>query len=174
MIPMSFAAATTIHVGHRAGAGDVADARLAGWTGAAMCVVVMAVSALVLLVLNDPIAALYTRDAAVASLAATLLVYAGLFQVADGMQVGMSGALRGFRDATLPFAICATAYWLVAFPLAWYLGLGAGGGAPGVWTGLTVGLFIAATLLTLRFRRVSRGGAPDAPRAGAAHTTGST
>jgi MATE family multidrug resistance protein len=163
MIPMSFAAATTIHVGHRVGAGDVADARLAGWSGAGMCVGVMLVSALVLLLLNDAIVALYTRDAAVASLAATLLVYACAFQVADGMQVGMSGALRGFKDATVPFALCATAYWLLAFPLAWYLGLVAGAGAPGVWTGLTVGLFAAAALLTLRFRRVSRQAAVPVP-----------
>jgi multidrug resistance protein, MATE family len=156
MIPMSFAAATTIHVGHRIGAGDLRDARLAGWTGTAMGVGVMVCSALFILLANDWVAGLYTRDAVVAALAASLLVYAGVFQVADGMQVGMAAALRGFKDAAVPMVICVGAYWLIGFALAWYLGFTRGQGAPGVWIGLTVGLFAAAAMLTVRFRVVSR------------------
>lgn len=156
MIPMSFAAATTIHVGHRVGAADVVDARLAGWTGTAMGAGVMICSALFILLANDWVAALYTRDAAVVALAASLLIYAGVFQVADGIQVGMAATLRGFKDVAVPMVICISAYWLIGFALAWYLGFARGQGAVGVWTGLTVGLFAAAILLTLRFRVVSR------------------
>lgn len=85
------------------------------------------------------------------ALAATLLLYAGLFQVADGTQVGIAGALRGFKEARVPFLICVSAYWLIGFPLAWYLGFGRGQGAPGVWIGLTVGLFGAAAMLSWRW-----------------------
>ena len=116
----------------------------------------MAVSALVLLVLREPIAALYTRDAVVLALASTLLLYAAVFQLADGLQVGMAGALRGFKDATVPMLLCIASYWGVGFSLAYYLGVIRGGGAPGIWIGLIAGLFAAALLLTLRYRIISR------------------
>lgn len=151
MVPLSLSAATTIHTGHLVGAGSLTSARQAGWTGAALCIAFMLLSAAVILPGRHWIADLYTDDAAVGALAATLLLYAGLFQVADGTQVGIAGALRGFKEARVPFLICVSAYWLIGFPLAWYLGLGRGQGAPGVWIGLTVGLFAAAALLSWRW-----------------------
>ena len=156
MVPLSLASATTIHVGHRVGAGDREGGRWAGWTGAAMGTLLMAVSALVLLVLREPIAALYTRDAVVLALASTLLLYAAVFQLADGLQVAMAGALRGFKDATVPMLLCIASYWGVGFSLAYYLGVIRGRGAPGIWIGLIAGLFAAALLLTLRYRIISR------------------
>jgi MATE family multidrug resistance protein len=50
-----------------------------------------------------------------------------------------------------------TSYWLVGFPLAWYLGIGAGLGPQAVWIGLVAGLTVAAILLTWRFALVSAG-----------------
>ena len=155
MVPLSVHSATTIHVGHRAGAGRWREARDAGWTGAAICVATMAVSALVLVLAREPIAALYSEDVAVIALAATLLQFAAVFQVADGLQVGMAGALRGLKDARVPMLMCVLAYWGVGFPLAWGLGVAGGRGAPGVWVGLIAGLFVAASLLTLRWRVVT-------------------
>ncbi|MFO1425383.1 MAG: MATE family efflux transporter [Steroidobacteraceae bacterium] len=155
MLPLSFHSATTIHVGHRAGAGRMRAARAAGWTGIGMCVGVMAISALVLLAARGAIAALYTADAAVLALAATLLAYAAAFQLADGLQVGVAGALRGFKDARVPMWLCVAAYWGVGFPLAWSGGIVQRGGAPAVWAGLIAGLFAAALLLTLRYRHIS-------------------
>jgi MATE family multidrug resistance protein len=160
MVPLSLHSATTIHVGHLAGAGQRTAARRAGWVGMGMCVGIMAVSALVLVIARAPIAGLYTNDAAVAALASTLLLYAAAFQVADGLQVGAAGALRGFKDATVPMAMNVFSYWVVGFPLAWWLGVGLGQGAPGVWTGLITGLFACALLLSVRYRHITRDGYP--------------
>lgn len=155
MVPLSIHSATTIHVGHRAGAGRWLEARDAGWIGAGICVATMSVSAVVLVLARGQIAALYAADVAVVALAATLLQYAAVFQVADGLQVGMAGALRGLKDARVPMWLCIAAYWGVGFPLAWSLGIAEGRGAPAVWIGLIAGLFIAASLLTLRWRFVT-------------------
>jgi MATE family multidrug resistance protein len=155
MVPLSIHSATTIHVGHRAGAGRWAESRDAGWVGAGICVATMAVSAVVLLFARAGIAALYSEDLAVITMATTLLLYAAAFQVADGLQVGMAGALRGFKDARVPMWLCIAAYWGLGFPLAWGLGVAAGHGAPAVWLGLIAGLFAAASLLTLRWRVVT-------------------
>ena len=135
MVPLAISSATTIHVGHTLGRGDVRGARAAGALGIAMCAAVMFVSAVAILLFNDHIATIYTRDAAVRELAATLLLMAALFQLSDGVQVGAAGALRGFKDTAVPMALCIVSYWLVGFTLAYGLGVARGGGPVHVWIG---------------------------------------
>jgi MATE family multidrug resistance protein len=55
---------------------------------------------------------------------------------------------------TLVFA--AIGYWCVAFPVAWLLAFNAHLGAVGVWIGFSVGSFVYAGLLVLRFRMLAR------------------
>ena len=83
-------------------------------------------------------------------LAATLLLMAALFQLSDGVQVGAAGALRGFKDTTIPMALCVVSYWFVGFTLAYVLGVQRAGGPVHVWMGLTVGLTVSAILLVSR------------------------
>ena len=151
MVPLAISSATTIHVGHTIGRGDVRGARAAGALGIGMCAAVMFVSAIAILLFNDQIAALYTRDAPVRELAATLLLMAALFQLSDGVQVGAAGALRGFKDTTVPMALCIVSYWFVGFTLAYVLGVQRAGGPVYVWVGLTVGLTATAVLLVWRY-----------------------
>jgi multidrug resistance protein, MATE family len=116
----------------------------------------MLVSALLIVSLNDAIAALYTKDIAVRDLAATLLLMAALFQLSDGIQVGAAGALRGFKDTAIPMAFCVFSYWIVGFSLAYHLGVQRQGGPLYVWAGLIVGLSVSAVLLVSRFLMVSK------------------
>ena len=155
MIPLSLHSATTIHVGHQLGRGNDLAGRNAGWSGIAMCGVIMALSSLVILVARDGIAAAYTSDLDVRELAAWLLLFVAVFQVPDGLQVGAAGALRGFKDAKVPMALNFVAYWMVGFPAAWWFGIRQGAGPSGIWAGLIVGLVVCAVLLILRYRRVS-------------------
>ena len=155
MIPAAFHSATTVRVGHMLGAGQTAEARRAGLVGIAVCGGLMVVSALLLVFAREPIARIYTDDAEVLEVAATLLLLAGLFQVSDGLQLGCSGALRGYQDARVPLAIVVASYWGIGFTLAWVFGIVRGGGAPGVWFGLIAGLTAAGLLLAARFRVVS-------------------
>jgi MATE family multidrug resistance protein len=156
MVPLSLHSATTIHVGHQVGRGDVAAGRDAGWSGIAMCAIVMALSSLVLLVARGPIAAAYTSDVEVRELAVWLLLFVAVFQVPDGLQVGTAGALRGFKDANVPMALNFTAYWLVGFPAAWWFGIKLAIGPSGIWAGLIAGLVTCAVFLMLRYRHVTR------------------
>jgi MATE family multidrug resistance protein len=156
MVPLAISSATTIHVGHTLGRGDVQGARNAGLLGIAMCAVVMMISAIVILFSNDQIAALYTRDPPVRELAAGLLLMAALFQFSDGVQVGAAGALRGFKDTTVPMALCVFSYWVIGFSFAYYFGVHRGGGPVQVWIALTVGLTVSAVLLVARYLLVTR------------------
>jgi len=155
MVPLSLHSATTIHVGHQVGRGDRTAGRNAGWSGIAMCGIVMAVSSLVIFAARGPIAAAYTSDLAVRELAVWLLLFVAAFQVPDGLQVGTAGALRGFKDAKVPMALNFFAYWMVGFPAAWWFGIRQGAGPSGIWAGLIAGLVTCAALLILRYRQVA-------------------
>ena len=156
MVAVAFAGATTIHVGHAFGRGDRAAARRAGFTGIALCALLMLGSALVVTVGRSGVAGLYSRDPAVAGLAARLLLMVAVFQVSDGLQVGAMGALRGIKDTRVPFAITIVSYWLVGFPVAYVFGLARGGGPVAVWSGLIAGLAVSALALNARYALRSR------------------
>lgn len=159
MVPLGVAEATTVRVGHALGRADLAGVRRAAWAGYAIVLATQTFSAAALLIGNHAVVALYTHDAAVGALAASLLLYAAAFQFPDGIQVLSAGALRGLRDTRVPMLLAAFAYWAIGMPLGATLGLGLGGIAPwgprGMWTGLIAGLSVAAVLLALRFNRSS-------------------
>ena len=156
MVPLAMHSATMVHVGHLLGGRRPADARRAGFAGIALCTGLMAVSCVGLIMANHGIAALYTHDAAVLELASRLLLFAGVFQISDGLQVGAMGALRGFKDARIPLVLSLFAYWAVGFPMAWWLGIYAGYGPEFVWVGLIAGLAVCAVLLLWRYTIISR------------------
>lgn len=92
----------------------------------------------------------------VIGIAAKLLLVSGLFQLFDGIQVVALGALRGLQDVKIPTWITLCAYWLIAFPLLYYLGLYTSLGAEGIWIGLLCGLAFSAIFQTLRFHLLTK------------------
>ena len=155
MIPLGLSMATTVRVGHALGGNDLRAARFSGLTGIGLSGLFMAAMAVLIFAGHHAIAGFYTGDPAVAVVAAGLLRLAALFQISDGLQVGALGALRGLKDTRIPMLIVVVAYWLIAFPLGWLLGVRGGFGPAGPWVGLIAGLTSAAVLLNLRFWRLS-------------------
>ncbi len=160
MVPLAVAEATTVRVGHALGRRDAAGVRRAALAGYAIVLATQLLSAIALVAGNHAVVSLYTHDAAVATLAASLLLYAAAFQFPDGIQVLSAGALRGLKDTRMPMLLAAFAYWGIGMPLGATLGLGLLGGPPagprGMWAGLIAGLTVAALLLGGRFARSSR------------------
>jgi len=155
MIPLALSAATTVLVGQSIGAGKFHEARIGGLVGITLCAGFMTVSALFLLTFRDAVVGLYTNDAAVTGIAISLLLMAALFQIADGIQIGAAGALRGYKDTAVPMAINMFAFWVLAFPLAYLAAITFEAPPNYIWAGFVVGLGVAAILLTWRFNRLS-------------------
>ncbi len=156
MIPLGVSLATTVRVGQASGAGDIEEARLAGFVGMGMATGAMLVSALFMLAAPGLIVGMYTTDQAVSAVARSLLLMAAVFQVSDGLQAGALGALRGLKDTRYPVLVTFVAYWMIGLPIGWSLGIGRALGPQGLWVGLVAGLTFAALLLSLRFWRISR------------------
>jgi MATE family multidrug resistance protein len=156
MVPLALSGATTVLVGQLIGAGKHREARICGSTGILLCAGFMTMSAAFLLVFRDAVVGLYSSDATVAGIAISLLLMAAIFQIADGVQIGAAGALRGYKDTGFPMVINIVAFWVLAFPLAYLAAITYQAPPNYIWAGFVVGLGSAAMLLTWRFRRLSR------------------
>lgn len=155
MVPLGIAGAITVRVGNATGRGDRPGARRAGLVGIVLALGFGALSAAVMLLFPDRIVGLYTNDPEVAALAASLLLFAAIFQLADCLQVGAAGALRGLKDTRVPMLYSVLAYWLVGMTLGWWLTFAMDWGPAGMWCGIIAGLSLAAVLLGARFLRLS-------------------
>jgi MATE family multidrug resistance protein len=89
-------------------------------------------------------------------LAGQLLFVAAFFQISDGIQVVVLGALRGLQDVKIPTIITFIAYWLIGFPISYYLGLYTELGSVGIWVGLLLGLTASAIMLYIRFNYLTK------------------
>ncbi|HVF82293.1 MAG TPA: MATE family efflux transporter [Flavisolibacter sp.] len=102
----------------------------------------------------------FTKNTEVQALAATLLLFAGLFQISDSTQAIGAGLLRGIKDVKTPTILIGVAYWAIGIPVGYALAFRAGMGAQGMWTGLILGLTFASLFLFRRFMKmVKRNGA---------------
>ena len=89
-------------------------------------------------------------------LAAQLLLVAAFFQISDGMQVVILGSLRGLQDVRIPTFITFIAYWIIGFPISFYLGLHTSLESKGIWIGLLAGLTASAIMLYIRFNYMTK------------------
>ncbi|MCK6550937.1 MATE family efflux transporter [Myxococcota bacterium] len=152
MTAVGIANASTARVGYWVGAGDTVMARRTGLVGIALGAAFMGACGLVFLVFAEPIAAQFApKDPAAREMGAALLYIAAVFSVSDGTQAVSAGVLRGAGDTRWPFYANLAAHWLVAFPLALFLGHELGLGPAGYWWALTAGLTIVAVILVVRF-----------------------
>lgn len=158
MVNLGLANAVTVRIGHFYGTRDPRALSEAAWTGVALSVGVSCVAVTLFLMLPGPIISLFsdmTKPEApqILALGIQLLTVAAVFQLFDGLQVVALGLLRGVHDTRAPMWIALFSYWLVGLPVSYLAGFGLGWGGVGVWSGLVVGLVVAAALLMRRFWR---------------------
>jgi MATE family multidrug resistance protein len=156
MVPMGLAQAATVRVGLAFGARDPAGVGRAGWTAFSLTMAYMSATALTLLAIPGPLTGIFLdaadpANAKVLELAVVYLLFAALFQLADGAQVVGAGMLRGLQDTRAPMLMAAVGYWLIGAPLGLALGFGTELRGSGVWIGLAVGLLVVAVLLMVRW-----------------------
>ena len=156
VFPLGMAGAASIRVGMAVGAGQ--GARLRPLLKAALLIVttwMLGVMA-VLLIAGEAIAGALSDDPAVIAIAVTLFLAVAVMQVADGVQSTTLGALRGMMDARWPTMVSLIAYWPVALPAGYVMGIVLNMGAVGVWIGFALGVGIAAVVLPIRYWHLTR------------------
>ena len=156
MIAVGLGVTATIRVGNQVGLKAYRELRRISFSIILLIFLIMGVFALLFILLNDILPTFYIDNIEVVSLAAQLLVVAAVFQLSDGMQVVILGALRGLQDVKIPTLICFISYWIIGFPVSFYFGQPQRLASMGIWLGLLAGLTSSALLLYFRFNYLSR------------------
>ncbi len=147
MVPQSVGSASTVRVGFSLGRREFLRARYISGVSLVLGWVLATCTALLLVIFRFQLAGMYTNDAAVLGIAATVLFFASLFQLADATQCIASYALRGYKVTKMPMFIHAVAFWGCGLLPGYLLAYHADMGIYGFWTALTVSLTIAAIAL---------------------------
>ncbi len=92
----------------------------------------------------------------VVTIASSLLIASAFFQISDGLQAVVLGALRGLQDVNIPAFITFFSYGIFGIPVSFYLGIKTDLGAIGIWIGLLSGLTASAVLLFWRFQHLTK------------------
>lgn len=92
---------------------------------------------------------------AVLALGVVLVMLSALFQFVDAAQIVALSVLRGVQDTRIPMWLACLSYWVIGIPASYVMAFVLGWGPVGLWLGLTVGLGVAAVLLSARFWRRS-------------------
>lgn len=165
MFAMGLSVVSMIRISNQKGLGDYKQLIVVGRSIFLLAIIIEIIFAVMFVALHQILPYLFLNmdnkmqlldNAEVIAIAAKLLLVAAVFQISDGIQVVVLGALRGLQDVKVPMYITFVAYWIVGFPISYYLGLKTNLGAVGVWIGLLGGLTAAALFLYLRFHYLTK------------------
>jgi len=163
MVPLGMGSAGAVRVGHAVGARDRERASASGWTAILIGTGFVLVAALAFVLIPRQLIGLFSKDAGVLSVGASLLLLAALFQLFDGLQGVITGTLRGLGDTRTAMIVNLVAHWLIGLPTGYVLCFVIGWGVYGLWVGLSLGLIIVGVILlyvwTQKIRDYREGGA---------------
>jgi MATE family multidrug resistance protein len=153
MVPLGLASAAAVRVGHAVGRQDTYGANQAGWTAVMLGVFCMAFASAIFLLIPSRLMGLFTVDLTVVDLGVTLLFVAAIFQIFDGLQGVLTGALRGIGDTRTPMFLNLAGHWAFGLPLGYTICFVLGYGVVGLWIGLSAGLIVVSLLLLMVWGR---------------------
>jgi MATE family multidrug resistance protein len=156
MMSTGIAAAATIRIGNQLGRRDIITLRMAGFTCFVMATVFMAFTGVGFIIGKDFLPTFYIDDIEVIKYTSGLLIIAAIFQISDGVQAVGLGVLRGLSDVKVPTLVTFLAFWALAIPIGYYLGIKLLYGAQGIWIGLLIGLTVAGLFHFLRFKALTK------------------
>lgn len=154
MLPLSFGIATTVLVSQSLGAKSPLSAKIATYRGLKLAGFCAFISCCIIYFYKSFFLGLYSHEAAVIAVASSLIGYASFFHFFDALNCVGSFAMRGFRVTVVPMilygvllwgvglglgSILAFSTWLTAEPLS----------AKGYWIGITTGLVLSGTTVSL-------------------------
>jgi Na+-driven multidrug efflux pump len=130
---IAFGIAASTMVGQNLGARQPDRAARSGWVCAQQGALVMALVGLMLWLLAEPIARVFTQDERVVHLVVYFLRINAVAEPMLGAGMVLSGALQGAGETVLPAVATVVTTWVLRLPITWWLCLGMGYDAVAAW-----------------------------------------
>ncbi len=165
MVAMGFSVAAMIRVGNQKGLKNFRELRRVAISIFLLTSILSLVFAIGFIIFNGELPKIFLDYNSVAdfadnfevvTIAAQLLIIAAIFQFTDALQVVALGALRGMQDVKIPTVITFIAYWVIGFPISYYLSMHTSLESMGIWIGLLAGLSASGIMLFIRFNYLSK------------------
>ena len=165
MFAMGLGVTAMIRVGNQKGKKDYISLKRIAYSIFLLVIILDVVFCLFFLLGSDSLPWLYLNQNnplqfsdvnEVVKIASTLLIVSAFFQISDGIQAVVLGALRGLQDVNIPALITFFSYGIFGIPISYFLGIHTQFGAVGIWIGLLSGLSSSALLLFLRFQFLTK------------------
>jgi len=155
MIAVGVSVASTVRVGNQKGLKNYVELRRIAFSNFLLILIIMFTFSIGFVLLKDILPWMFTDNLEVIKIASGLLIIAALFQLSDGLQAVILGGLRGLQDVKVPSGLSFIAYWIIGFPICYYLGREDVLGTLGIWIGLLTALTSSAIMLFFRFNYLS-------------------
>jgi MATE family multidrug resistance protein len=165
MVAMGLSVTAMIRVGNQKGLQNYVELRRIAYSTFLFGIILAVGFAILFFTFNNLLPKIYVDiddtknlidNTEVIEIASKLLIAAAIFQISDSIQVIVLGALRGLQDVKIPTIITFFSYWVIGFPISWFLGKEDAYGSFGIWLGLLGGLTSAAILLYIRFNYLTK------------------
>jgi len=155
VVALGFSGAAATRVGWGVGKGDLKDARVAGFAAVGITIAVTLIASIALFLLPREISQILfsVTDAVTLDLLENLLPIVAIYQIINGAQIVLIGALLGLSDVFIPTFLVLSCTWGLGLGIGLLLALGFGFGVLGLWAGLTFGVAALLLMACIRFIR---------------------
>lgn len=152
----SIAQSVTVRMGHLIGAGDVASARSAGYTGVCMSGLLMTVAALLfwfcpVMLISIDFNVNQSKNTELVHFAIQFLAVCAIFQFFEACRITFFGALRAVKDTRYTLYVSIISFWLISLPVGYFFVTYLNMGEVGLWWGMVLGGICGVILLAWRY-----------------------
>ena len=105
MVPLAIGLASSTRVGNLIGEKNPYQAKIAATSTILLCISGALLNSIIIISFGSFIVGLYTTEVPVLELAISLILFAAIFQLPDGIQMGALGSLRGYKDTFIPMIL---------------------------------------------------------------------
>lgn len=145
--------AASVLTGQNLGAGAPARAERIGWHISMSGVALISMMAIPIFIWAAEISSPIAKDLHVLAETTRYLRIMMFSEPFMAISVIFAGCLMGAGDTKGAMFVVVGSLWVIRMPLAYYLAIIAGYGAPGVWTAMIVSMCVQGVAMTFRFRR---------------------
>ena len=149
MVPLAISNALGVKVGYAYGAKNYNDIKENFFAGLAISLCFMCVFAFLYFTVPTNLIGFFSADKEIILTGSSLLFIIAIFQVFDGVQVTISGALRGLGYTKPIFATMLIGYWIIGIPIGIYLAFFKKLSIYGLWIGLALSIFVCSIVFSI-------------------------